>query len=53
MTDTTQLKLSQGSIIVRVRHLDDEDHFEIDTPNLAFQIQRTGEYRIDVSADGN
>ena len=36
---TTQLKLSQGSIIVRVRHLDDEDRFEIDTPNLAFQIQ--------------
>ncbi len=50
---TTQLKLSQGSIIVRVRHLDDEDQFEIDTPNLAFQIQRTGDYRIDVSADGN
>jgi hypothetical protein len=50
---TTQLKLSQGSIIVRVRHLDDEDQFEIDTPNLAFQIQRTGDYRIDVSPDGN
>ena len=49
---TTQLKLSQGSIFVRVRHLDDEDQFEIDTPNLAFQIQRTGEYRIDVNADG-
>jgi hypothetical protein len=48
----TQLKLSQGSIMVRVRHLDDDDHFEIDTPNLAFQIQRTGEYRIDVNADG-
>jgi hypothetical protein len=50
---TTQLKLSQGSVIVRVRHLDDEDHFEIDTPNLAFQIQRTGEYRVDVNADGS
>ena len=50
---TTQLKLSQGSIIVRVRHLDDEDHFEVDTPNVAFQIQRTGEYRIDVNADGS
>jgi hypothetical protein len=49
----TQLKLSQGSVIVRVRHIDDEDQFEIDTPNLAFQVQRTGEYRIDVSADGN
>jgi FecR protein len=50
---TTQLKLSQGSIIVRVRHLDDDDSFEVDTPNLAFQVQRTGEYRISVNADGN
>jgi hypothetical protein len=50
---TTQLKLSQGSIIVRIRHLDNDDQFEIDTPNLAFQVQRTGEYRIDVSADGS
>jgi FecR protein len=49
----TQLKLSQGSIFVRVRHLDDGDTFEIDTPNLAFQILRTGEYRVDVNADGN
>jgi len=50
---TTQLKLSQGSVIVRVRHLDDDDHFEIDTPNLAFQIQAAGEYRLDVNADGS
>src|SRR5450755_532364 len=49
---TTQLKLSQGSLIVRVRHLDDGDDFEIDTPNLAFIVQRAGEYRIDVNADG-
>jgi hypothetical protein len=48
----TQLKLSQGSLFVRVRHLDDGDTFEIDTPNLAFQILRTGEYRLDVNADG-
>jgi ferric-dicitrate binding protein FerR (iron transport regulator) len=50
---TTQLKLSQGSIILRVRHVDDGDTYEVDTPNLAFDIQRTGEYRIDVSGDGN
>jgi hypothetical protein len=50
---TTQLRLSQGSIVVRVRHLDDEDHFEIDTPNSAFQVQRTGEYRLDVNAAGD
>ncbi len=50
---TTQIKLSLGSLIVRVRHLDDGDTFEVDTPNLAFNIQRTGEYRLDVNTDGN
>jgi len=49
----TQVRLSQGSVIVRVRHLDDEDNFEIDTPNSSFRILRTGEYRVDVNADGN
>src|ERR1700746_103367 len=49
----TQLRLSLGTLLVRVRHLDDGDLFEVDTPNLAFTIQSTGEYRIDVNADGN
>ena len=49
----TQIKLSMGSLIVRIRHIDDGDSFEIDTPNLAFDIQRTGEYRVDVNEDGN
>ncbi len=50
---TTQLRLSQGSIIFRVRHLDDEDRFEIDTPNSVFQIQRPGQYRVDVNTAGD
>ncbi len=50
---TTQLRLSEGSIIVRLRHLDDGDLVEVDTPNLAFDLQRTGEYRIDVDSAGN
>lgn len=50
---TTQLKLSQGTLIVRVRHLDDGDVFEVDTPNLAFALQNAGEYRIDVNANGD
>src|SRR5579872_2930864 len=50
---TTQIKLSQGSLILKVRHLDDEDLFEVDTPNLAFTIQRIGEYRVDVNANGD
>ena len=50
---TTQLRLSLGTLLVRVRHLDDGDLFEVDTPNLAYTIQSIGEYRIDVNADGN
>ncbi|SPE45357.1 Putative prolin-rich exported protein (fragment) [Candidatus Sulfotelmatobacter sp. SbA7] len=49
----TQLRLSQGSLVFRVRHLDDGDRFEIDTPNSAFQVQRPGEYRVDVNAAGD
>lgn len=48
-----QLRLAQGSVMLRVRHLDDDDTIEVDTPNLAFQIQRNGEYRVDVDADGH
>ena len=50
---TVQLRVSLGSLIVRVRHLDDDDLMEVDTPNLAFRIERPGEYRIDVNPDGN
>src|SRR5277367_6379238 len=42
---TTQLKLSQGSVVLRVRHMDDGDLLEVDTPNLAFNVQTPGEYR--------
>lgn len=48
-----QLRLSAGSVIVRVKHIDDGDTYEIDTPNLAFDLQRSGVYRVDVNADGN
>jgi hypothetical protein len=51
--NTTQIRLAQGSIIVRVRHVDDDDTYEIDTPNIAFSLLQPGEYRIDVSEDGS
>jgi len=50
---TLQLRLGQGTVLMRVRHLDDEDTMEIDTPNLAFRILRNGEYRVDVHPDGH
>src|SRR5712691_6914329 len=49
---TTQLRLAQGSIILRLRHVDDDDTYEIDTPNLAFSLLQPGEYRVDVGEDG-
>lgn len=51
--NNTQIRLAQGSLIVRVRHLDDDDSFEIDTPNVAFNLLQPGEYRLDVSQDGS
>jgi hypothetical protein len=51
--NATQIRLAQGSLLVRVRHVDDDDSYEIDAPNLAFNVVQPGEYRIDVSADGN
>jgi hypothetical protein len=50
---TTQIRLAQGSLILRVRHVDDDDNYEIDTPNLAFSLLQPGEYRVDVSEDGS
>ena len=49
---TTQIRLAQGSLIVRVRHVDDDDSYEIDTPNVALNVLQPGEYRIDVSENG-
>jgi hypothetical protein len=49
---TVQLQLSSGSINIRVRRLDPDDDFEIDTPNLAFTVSEPGRYRLNASEDG-
>ena len=49
----TQLRLSVGSLYFRVRQLDDGESFEVDTPNLAFNVNRPGQYRIDVNENGD
>jgi len=48
-----QIRLAQGSLIVKVRHVDDDDSYEIDTPNVAFVVMQPGDYRLDVAADGS
>ena len=50
---TLQLQLSSGSIHIRVRHLDPNEVFEVDTPNLAFTVSQPGIYRMDASDDGS
>ena len=47
-----QIQVAQGSADLRVLHLEDNENYEIDTPNAAFSILRPGEYRVDVSPDG-
>jgi hypothetical protein len=46
-----QIRLAEGSLSIRLRALADNETFEVDTPNVAFSLLRTGEYRIDVNPD--
>ncbi|MDE2457560.1 MAG: FecR domain-containing protein [Burkholderiales bacterium] len=48
-----QLQLSQGTLIVRVRHIEADQAFEVDTPNLALTLHRPGEYRIEVDPNAD
>ncbi|MDP9089715.1 MAG: hypothetical protein M3O26_13370 [Pseudomonadota bacterium] len=49
----TQIQLSSGTVLLRVRRLDDNETYEIDTPNLAFTVLRPGLYRLTVDGAGN
>ena len=51
--ETTQLRLTEGTLYIRVRRLGDDETFEVDTPNLAFSILRPGRYRISVNEAGD
>ena len=50
---TTQIRITEGILNVRVRRLEQDETFEIDTPNLAFSILRPGNYKIDVNEAGD
>ncbi len=51
--DTIQMSLNQGSMEIRLRQLDRDDIFEIDTPNGAVTLLRAGDYRIDTDPARN
>jgi hypothetical protein len=45
---TVQVELDQGVLEVTVRHLEKGEIYEVDTPNVAFTVMKTGVYRFDV-----
>jgi hypothetical protein len=54
LTDNViQLRLTEGTIRVRLRRLGDNETFEVDTPNLAFSVLRPGTYKINVNEEGD
>ncbi len=46
-----QLRFNQGEFTLRVRHLGEDESFEVDTPNAAITILRDGEYRFNTDPD--
>ncbi len=50
---TMQIRLSTGSLNVRLRHLDPEEVVEIVTPNSSLSLTQPGSYRVDVEETGD
>ena len=51
--DTKQFALKSGVASFRVPRLDENDVWEVDTPNSAITFESAGDYRLQVDADGN
>jgi hypothetical protein len=50
---SAQIRLTEGTVNVRVKRLDEDESIEIDTPNLAFTVLRPGSYRVTVNEAGD
>jgi hypothetical protein len=51
--DMVQVRLPQGTIDVRIKGADPSVTYEVDAPNAAVVLAEDGEYRVDVSPDGD
>ena len=51
--NSVQLELHQGTLDLNVRHLFGGEIYEVDTPNMAFTVQKSGIYRFDVDPNGD
>lgn len=50
---TGQFELTQGTVNITVRTIDQGSTYEIDTPTLALVIEQPGNFRVDVPSDGS
>jgi hypothetical protein len=50
---TAQIELSQGTLNLDVRSIDDGQSYEVDTPTVALVVRAPGEYRIDINGDNS
>jgi hypothetical protein len=48
---TVQVRLAQGELQVHLRHLNDDEVYEIDTPSGAVSLLRNGDYVITVDSE--
>lgn len=48
-----QFELTQGTLSITVRSVDQGASYEIDTPTMALVINQPGTFRVDVGANGN
>ncbi len=51
--NSVQVQLHQGALNVSVNHLFNGEIYEIDTPNMAFTVQKSGNYRFDVDPNSD
>src|SRR6201987_3547251 len=51
--DIVQVELDQGTLNLHIRHLFGGETYEIDTPNQAFTILKSGDYRFDVDPNAD
>ena len=51
--DTKQFAVKSGVATFRVRQMDANDVWEVDTPNAAVNFESAGDYRVRVDQDGN
>lgn len=50
---SAQIELSQGTLNLDVRYIDDGQSYEVDTPTVALVVKTAGEYRVDINDSDN